>query len=296
MSTAIASAPLQKTLSAGSFFGAIQKRSEQSSAIFTELSHTAPRKLPEHSHELSFFALILHGRYGERFGREQKQFSPFTVMFRPSGIAHQDEIGPHGVHFFEVELRPAWQICLADCSGNLHAPLNDDRGGQLLWLLFQLYEVSLGGSHPEPLCVESLLSEIVGHAARLPLESGKQAPRWLLRTIDQLRAEHCRKLTLGQLSQEAGVHSVHLSRVFRRFTGCGIGEYIHRLRIRTACELLSTTELTLADISFATGFADQSHFTRAFRRITRMTPRKFSAGFLSLVEPRVPINGKRGLI
>jgi AraC family transcriptional regulator len=281
MSTAIASATLQKTLSGGSFFGAIQKRSEHSSAIFTELSHSAPRKLPEHSHELAFFALILQGQYGERFGREQRQFSPFTVMFRPSGIPHQDEIGPSGVHFFEVELRPVWQARLADCSGNLRAPLNDDRGGQLLWLLLQLYRASLAGSHPEALCVESLLSEIIGYAARLPFESGKQAPRWLRRTIEQLRAEHCRKLTLGELSHEAGVHSVHLSRVFRRFTGCGIGEYVHRLRIRTACELLSTTGLTLADISFATGFADQSHFTRAFRRIAATTPSTFRSSIIS---------------
>jgi AraC family transcriptional regulator len=282
MASAARPEPQQKTLAGGSFFGAVQKRSEHSAAIFTVLSHSTPRKLPEHSHELAFFALILNGYYGERFGREQKQFSPLTVMFRPSGVPHQDEIGPHGVHFFEVELRPVWQARLAECSGNLNAAVNDDRGGELLWLLLQLYGVSLRAARPETIGVESLLSEIVGHAARLPLESGKQAPRWLLRTIEQLRAEHCRKLTLDELSQEAGVHSVHLSRVFRRFTGCGIGEYVHRLRIRTACKLLSTTELTLADISLATGFADQSHFTRAFRRYSATTPSAFRTQIIAI--------------
>ena len=54
----------------------------------------------------------------------------------------------------------------------------------------------------EALYIESLLSEIVGHAARLPLESGKQAPRWLLRTVDQLRAVDGQRLVrkLGRVS------------------------------------------------------------------------------------------------
>ena len=80
-----------------------------------------------------------------------------------------------------------------------------------------------------------------------------------------------------ELSREARVHPVHLSRVFRRFQRQGIGEYIRRLRARTASTLLLNPEIPLADISFATGFADQSHFTRAFRKVTGMTPQAFRA-------------------
>ena len=65
-------------MGAGSFFGAIQGRREQCGAIFTDLRHSVPRKLPMHSHELPFFALLLDGLYGERYGRQQAQFGPFT--------------------------------------------------------------------------------------------------------------------------------------------------------------------------------------------------------------------------
>ena len=88
-------------------------------------------------------------------------------------------------------------------------------------------------------------------------------------------AEHCRRLTLDELAREAGVHPVHLSRIFRRSVGEGIGDHIHRLRVRTACERLLDPHASLAEVSFATGFADQSHFTRSFRRITGMTPALF---------------------
>jgi AraC family transcriptional regulator len=263
------------TLAGGSFYGAIRRKSEQQGAIFTDLQHSVPRRLPKHAHELPFFALLLQGYYGERYGREQKQFSHFTVMFRPAGIPHQDEIGPNGLRFFEIELRPIWQKRMAECSGRLNLPCEDMRGGQMLWMSMRLFRESLGCSHPDPLSVESLLAELVGHAARLPREKTQQAPLWMARVLDKLHVEHCEKLMLEDLSAEARVHPVHLSRVFRRLMGEGVGEYVHRLRIRTACVRLLAPEVSLAEVSLLTGFADQSHFCRVFRRITGTTPQAF---------------------
>src|SRR2546430_17108551 len=60
--------------------------------------------------------------------------SPFTLMFRPAGIPHQDEIGPRGVRLYEIEIRAAWQKRLADCSAALDTPRDDIGGGPLLWL------------------------------------------------------------------------------------------------------------------------------------------------------------------
>jgi AraC family transcriptional regulator len=266
-----------QTLGGGQFFGAIQGKQESHGAIFTDLRHDLPRRLPLHSHELPFFALLLGGLYGERYGRRQKQFGPFTLMFRPAGIPHQDEIGPHGVRFFEVELRPNWQKRLADCSGALDLPRDDELGGELLWLALNLYREVHSSAGPDDLYVESLLHEIVAHTARLPKENAHEAPLWLSRVLDKLNAEHCRRLTLDELSAEAGVHPVHLSRVFRRFVGEGIAAHVHRLRIRTACEKMILPKMTLAEVSVATGFADQSHFGRAFRKITGTTPNVFRA-------------------
>ena len=85
---------------------------------------------------------------------------------------------------------------------------------------------------------------------------------------------------LDELAREAGVHPVHLSRVFRRCVGEGIGEYVHRLRVRTACERMLAPHNSLSELSLGTGFADQSHFTRAFRKITGLTPATFRSALL----------------
>jgi AraC family transcriptional regulator len=259
----------------GSFYGSVQRKLELHDAIFTDLQHLSARKMPAHSHELAFFALLLEGDYREQYGRQQTYFGPFTISFRPAGIPHQDEVGPRGVKFFEIELRPNWQPRLKECSGTLDVPLNDCEGGELLWLGMKLFRETRGSAITGDLCIETLLAELLAAVARMPRENTKDAPRWLNYTVDKLKAECCERITLEELGKDAGVHPVHLSRVFRRCMGEGIGEYVHRLRIRAACEQMLTPEMPLAEIGLATGFADQSHFTRTFRKITGMSPGAF---------------------
>ena len=275
VSSGVSSVSRARHMSAGSFFGTIQGKREQCGAIFTDLRHTAPRTLPMHSHELAFFALLLDGLYAERYGRRQSQYGPFTLMFRPAGIPHQDEIGPRGVRLYEIEIRAAWQKRLADCSAALDTPRDDIGGGPLLWLAMKLFREVQSPSAVDDLAVEGLLAEMLSFAARASRHESGHVPGWLSRIQDKLMAEHCRRLTLDELAREAGVHPVHLSRIFRRSVGEGIGDHIHRLRVRTACERLLDPHASLAEVSFATGFADQSHFTRSFRRITGMTPALF---------------------
>ncbi len=266
----------EEALGAGSFYGAVEAKREQCGAIFTNLRHAVPKKLPSHAHELAFFALLLEGEYGERYQRQERQFRPFTVHFRPAGIPHQDEVGPHGVRFFEIEIRPSWRQRLSDCSAALDLAHDDCQGGPLLWLGMKMYREFQETDAVDDLIVESLLAEMLSCVARMRRENRViHPPAWLRRIIEKLTAEYSQRLTLDDLSREAGVHPVHLSRVFRKCLGVGIGEHVHRLRIRAACERMLMPEISMAEISLAAGFADQSHFTRAFRRATGMTPAAF---------------------
>ena len=131
-------------LGSGNFFGAVRGRVIHSGAIFTDLRHAIPRQLPNHSHELPFFGLLLDGQYGERYGRQHKQFRPFSIMFRPAGVPHQDEIGPAGLRFFHFELRAGWKNRIAECSGNLDLAYEDTRGGRLIWLALKLMRETIG--------------------------------------------------------------------------------------------------------------------------------------------------------
>jgi AraC family transcriptional regulator len=54
-----------------------------------------------------------------------------------------------------------------------------------------------------------------------------------------------------------------------------VGTYLRRLRLDWCADRLVTTKIPLAEIALRAGFADQSHFTRTFRRYTGVTPRAY---------------------
>jgi len=55
----VSAGPAAQHPGAGSFFGAIHGKREQGGAIFADVRHSSPCKLPKHSHELAFFTLLL---------------------------------------------------------------------------------------------------------------------------------------------------------------------------------------------------------------------------------------------
>jgi transcriptional regulator GlxA family with amidase domain len=56
--------------------------------------------------------------------------------------------------------------------------------------------------------------------------------------------------------------------------------------MEAAAELLSKSALGLAEIGFTCGFADQAHFTRAFKRFTAFTPAAYRSDFATITHSR----------
>jgi transcriptional regulator GlxA family with amidase domain len=80
---------------------------------------------------------------------------------------------------------------------------------------------------------------------------------------------------LPVLAGIAGLSVFHFAREFKRTAGIPPHSYLLGKRIERAQNLLSRTDLSLSEIALASGFSDQSHFTRRFRQILGTTPREF---------------------
>jgi AraC-like DNA-binding protein len=76
-------------------------------------------------------------------------------------------------------------------------------------------------------------------------------------------AEH---LTVEDLSRSMHVSPYHLTRVFRRHTGCGLHDYLNQLRLRAALERIRDGQDDLASLAAEVGFSSHSHLTSNFRR------------------------------
>lgn len=110
-------------------------------------------------------------------------------------------------------------------------------------------------------------------------DGGRHPPAWLVQVRDRLHDEYVSPPAAAELAAQAGVHRVHLVRSFRRFFGLPPAEYVRRLRVRAASTRLALTPAGIASIALESGFADQSHLGRRFRRETGFTP----AGFRNAV-------------
>lgn len=67
----------------------------------------------------------------------------------------------------------------------------------------------------------------------------------------------------------------YLSRIFKKETGVSFNEYLNRVRINKAKELLQDRALRMTDIALMVGFEDQSYFTKVFKRVTGMLPKEY---------------------
>jgi len=82
--------------------------------------------------------------------------------------------------------------------------------------------------------------------------------------------------SLDELAAIAGLSPFHLVRVFKDETGLPPHTYLTHVRIQRARELLMDNPMSIADVAYATGFTDQSHLTRWFKRIVGVTPGKYA--------------------
>jgi AraC family transcriptional regulator len=86
------------------------------------------------------------------------------------------------------------------------------------------------------------------------------------------------KLTRSQMAAAAHLSDSHFSRLFRRVVGFSPEAYVLNWRLRYAAKLLNSRgpDCSIADVAADSGFADQSHFGRLFRRAFGQTPRQYS--------------------
>lgn len=70
----------------------------------------------------------------------------------------------------------------------------------------------------------------------------------------------------------------HLIRIFKQEVGATPKEYLSRIRIEKATELLKTTELTVINIAFMCGFHSLSAFYQCFKKEKRLSPVKYKKG------------------
>ncbi len=249
---------------------------EADAFLVTDAWWPAGTELPWHHHDRPVFAVVLEGSFEGRFSGRAKEVGPASVLVEPAGEGHANRFGRAGARVLALQPDPTREELLRPLRHLLCAVHHFEhlRVGRLARRAADLAHAT---DDLAPLALEALALEMLGTAGRLDdrwLRGGRRPP-WLERVEEMVRGSRGRGVRTSALAEEAGVHPVHLARVFRAHAGESVGSYARRLRLEDAAVALAEGDEPIARIALRAGFADQSHFTRSFRRWAGVPPGRY---------------------
>jgi AraC-like DNA-binding protein len=124
----------------------------------------------------------------------------------------------------------------------------------------------------------ALFLQTIGFLSRCYSHIEDPGPRALLRlgaVLEHLESSLTEPVQLTALARLAGMSKSSFQRAFRRALNASPVDYLIRLRIQKACELLTASDTTIKEVAAASGFDDSNYFTRQFRRIMQTSPSDF---------------------
>ena len=92
------------------------------------------------------------------------------------------------------------------------------------------------------------------------------------KAIQYISKNYANNLSLELVANQVHLNPTYFSTLFKQSTGSSFKEYLNMVRIEESKRLLSNTDYALIDIAIATGFEDQSYFTKVFKKYTGLTP------------------------
>jgi two-component system response regulator YesN len=87
---------------------------------------------------------------------------------------------------------------------------------------------------------------------------------------------YMKELTLDDISRMVNISSYYFSKVFKEETGENFIDYLTKLRIEAAKNLLKTTSKSMKEISAEVGYPDPNYFSRNFKKYTGKTPTDYA--------------------
>lgn len=235
--------------------------------------------LARHAHANVTVGLPLQGAFEEVIHRESHAAAPGMVLVKPAEFAHSNQFGPLGARSLLIDVLPSRAVEIGEVSKVLDGPLVL-RVGPWRRAAAELVKAWSENGTTSPLVIEGLVLELIGRLSDTEDSlTDCVAPTWLKRAHEFLFESSNSPLTLSAIAREVGVHPVHLARSFRTYYGRSIGECQREQRLSKALQLLKDSQATLAEIAQKAGFADQSHFTRAFRKYHGVTPGAYRARY-----------------
>ena len=100
-------------------------------------------------------------------------------------------------------------------------------------------------------------------------------PPAIARAKEFIRDHQAENLTLGQVAKAVNTSTFYFCKMFKKITGVNFTDYVSRVRIEKAKDLLLNPNLRVSEIAYEVGFQSLTHFNRVFKRILGQSPTEY---------------------
>jgi AraC family transcriptional regulator len=231
--------------------------------------YAAGLRQPPHAHEEAQMTILLAGRIREIVSGREEFGTPLSVVVKPPGVRHADEIGPSGARTFQIAFPPsAWR---ADAvPPEVWRWIHAGPAVRTMLALAKAVERGIGGASS----FEDRLWDAVG--AVPTSDPIRRDPGAEIRRVRERIDDEPGSATVAVLARQAGLHPASLTRAFRRSFGVSVVAYRTGRRFRRAAAAIAArAEDDLTRIALDSGYADHAHLTRDFRRRSGLTPSEY---------------------
>lgn len=256
-------------LSKGQYLGINRRSYDAGGIILTETEYNNKVFEGWHAHENIHISLVIKG--GNREERQQKDMAalPGTLLFYHQEELHRNLHTSHPSKNINLEVTREFMRRYELEENDLE---KITRHPDARFSLLKMYHEAAQADDFSAPTIQMLLLALLSDTKKLPM---KQAPQWLKIIVSFLQDNWQQHKDLEELARISGVNPITVSKHFSTYMGCTLGEYRRKLKIQQALRLIPGGTLSLTEVAYFCGFADQSHFTRNFRELTHFLPKVY---------------------
>lgn len=237
---------------------------------------------PRHMHDKYSIVLMLGGTETTTIRGTSYTAFPGQLLLINADEVHSSSSIQTEYRIFKVGANVLSQVALELCGHQLEKPyfpkpITEDAPvfRALLDLHLEL-ETSASTLEQESKFISTMAILLSRHSqVKSILQPTYNEPRYVKIIRDYLKSHYAENISLSKLTSITNLSPFHLLRVFKKQVGCPPHEYQTQLRIAHARRLIRDGN-SILNVALETGFADQSHFSRNFKRIVGIPPGQYS--------------------
>jgi len=250
-------------------FGRVLRSHELRGMSVEEVLMPRGKTLDEHGHAEAQICFVLEGEYFETTRGRAWRLAPGATWFRPPGELHSNVVA-RDQDALALLLSIAHERFVR--LERLHPDPRLLRSALLDEFRSELIGEFRRGDASAALALEGWALLLLAQAERLLGRDAEAPPEWLRDALRLIEESYCSPISLATVAARVAVHPATLAAACRRYHRVSVGELIQELRLRHARKALLGSRAPIKQIAVATGFYDQAHLGRCFKRRFGTTP------------------------